>query len=118
MKPHDSKAPQRNTPLADPTAVPGRSRWPFLAVNVVLVFLSALAAWKLFEMDVFWALRAGQEIVDKRAIPMTEPMLCSTWMTKTFSSFPTKSATPLLAGRMPRIWTGTTSCFMGRGWNR
>src|SRR5437867_2624352 len=33
-------------------------------------------------------------------------------MTKTFSSLPTKMAQPLLAGRIPRISTGTTSFFI------
>jgi hypothetical protein len=33
-------------------------------------------------------------------------------MTKTFLSLPTNSAQPLLAGRIPRICTGTTSFFM------
>src|SRR5439155_3126039 len=45
-------------------------------------------------------------------MPMTAPILCSTWMTKTFSSLPTKIAQPLLAGRIPRISTGTTSFFI------
>ena len=43
---------------------------------------------------------------------MTCPMLDSTWMTNTFSSFPRKIAQPLLAGRIPRTFTGTTSFFM------
>src|SRR5687767_11383867 len=50
--------------------------------------------------------------VSRRNIPMTAPMLCSTWITKTFSSLPTKMAQPLLAGRIPRISTGTTSFFI------
>src|SRR4051812_23258704 len=33
-------------------------------------------------------------------------------MTKTFSSFPMRMAQPLLAGRIPRISTGTTSFFI------
>src|SRR5262245_59796028 len=50
--------------------------------------------------------------VSRRNMPITAPMLCSTWMTKTFSSLPTKMAQPLFAGRIPRISTGTTSFFM------
>src|SRR6202008_3983423 len=45
-------------------------------------------------------------------IPMICPMAGSTLMTKTFESFPTKSAHPLLAGKIPRICTGTTSFFI------
>src|SRR5215469_5961716 len=45
-------------------------------------------------------------------MPMMAPMFGSTLMTKTFSSLPTNSAQPLLAGKMPRIWTGTTSFFI------
>src|SRR5271165_5374071 len=36
----------------------------------------------------------------------------STLMTKTLDSFPTKSAHPLLAGKIPLICTGTTSFFI------
>src|SRR3954452_15793659 len=50
--------------------------------------------------------------VSRRNMPITAPMLCSTWITKTFSSFPMKMAQPLLAGRIPRISTGTTSFFI------
>src|SRR6185369_1615953 len=48
----------------------------------------------------------------RRNMPMTTPMLFSTWMTKTFFSLPTKIAQPLFAGRIPRISTGTTSLFI------
>src|SRR5260221_202985 len=36
--------------------------------------------------------------VSRRNMPMTAPILCSTWMTNTFSSLPTKIAQPLLVG--------------------
>jgi hypothetical protein len=51
-------------------------------------------------------------------MPMMAPMLCSTWMTKTFLSFPTKIAQPLFAGNIPRISTGTTSFFMASVYDR
>src|SRR5437868_684573 len=50
--------------------------------------------------------------ISLRNPPITCPMAGSTLMTNTFSSFPTKSAQPLLAGRIPRICTGTTSFFI------
>ena len=51
--------------------------------------------------------------VSRRNMPMTAPICGSTLMTKTLSSLPTNNAQPLLAGRIPRICTGTTSCFIG-----
>src|ERR1051326_8943294 len=50
--------------------------------------------------------------VSRRNIPMMAPIFGSTLMTKTLSSLPTNSAQALLAGRMPRIWTATTSFFI------
>src|SRR6185312_12205258 len=50
--------------------------------------------------------------VSRRNMLMMAPIWGSTLITKTFSSFPTNRAHPLFAGRIPRIWTGSTSFFM------
>jgi hypothetical protein len=53
--------------------------------------LSVLTLWRLFEMDLFWALRAGKEVVSTGSIPMTEtwsytvagsPWLNTHWLTE------------------------------------
>ena len=49
----------------------------------------------------------------RRKFPITAAIFVSTWIIKTFSSFPKKIAAPLLAGRIPRIWTKMTSAFTG-----
>src|SRR5262245_12439698 len=58
---------------------------------LVLAALGTAALWRLFEMDLFWCLRAGREIATTGTVPMTEtwsytvagsPWLNTHWLTE------------------------------------